>query len=235
MGALDTGWESPCRTSGTVRPVCCRGVARGLSDCELLLPDVADPWSERHAVFDWRPDRSEEVGRSDRREADGRAASACNASSTPAVYERGSSNTQARWRNRSRTWATRRAATSDVVSGVLSASMFGTFPRGATTEINADDRDGKMSCRCSSAETCASRDFPLDTFGRWSGICLGTMYFGTTVAPQTSFDILDRYTERGGTFIDTANCYSFWADPGDAPRARPPSASGCSDGAGTTT
>lgn len=47
-----------------------------------------------------------------------------------------------------------------------------------------------------------------------SAFCLGTMYFGTTVAPTAAFQILDRFTERGGTFIDTANCYAFWAGSG---------------------
>ncbi len=33
---------------------------------------------------------------------------------------------------------------------------------------------------------------------------------GTTVDEDTSFTILDRYVERGGTFIDTADNYAYW-------------------------
>ncbi len=45
-------------------------------------------------------------------------------------------------------------------------------------------------------------------------ISLGTMYFGTRVDEAASFAVLDRYLELGGTFIDTADCYAFWADGG---------------------
>ncbi|QMU67597.1 aldo/keto reductase [Streptacidiphilus sp. P02-A3a] len=45
-----------------------------------------------------------------------------------------------------------------------------------------------------------------------SSLCLGTLPFGTLVDEQTSFALLDRFTERGGTFVDTANCYCFWID-----------------------
>lgn len=37
------------------------------------------------------------------------------------------------------------------------------------------------------------------------------MMFGTTVDQTTSFALLDRFVERGGVWIDTADCYSFWA------------------------
>ncbi len=47
-----------------------------------------------------------------------------------------------------------------------------------------------------------------------STLCLGTMYFGTTVDEPTAFAILDRYVEAGGNFVDTANCYTFWVDGG---------------------
>jgi aryl-alcohol dehydrogenase-like predicted oxidoreductase len=43
-----------------------------------------------------------------------------------------------------------------------------------------------------------------------STICLGTMQMGTKIDEATSFAILDRFVEAGGTFIDTANSYSFW-------------------------
>ncbi len=39
---------------------------------------------------------------------------------------------------------------------------------------------------------------------------LGTMYFGTKVEERTSFDLLDFYTEQGGTFLDSANKYASW-------------------------
>ncbi|MEU0882403.1 aldo/keto reductase [Lentzea sp. NPDC005914] len=47
-----------------------------------------------------------------------------------------------------------------------------------------------------------------------SALCLGTMYFGTTVDEERAFAVLDRFVEAGGTFIDTANTYSFWVDGG---------------------
>ncbi|MGX5695241.1 aldo/keto reductase [Agromyces soli] len=43
-----------------------------------------------------------------------------------------------------------------------------------------------------------------------STICLGTMNLGTRVDEATSFAILDRFVEGGGTFIDTANNYNAW-------------------------
>ena len=39
------------------------------------------------------------------------------------------------------------------------------------------------------------------------------MYFGTRTDPSMSYALLDRFVEAGGTTIDTANCYAFWADP----------------------
>ncbi|HEY9328398.1 MAG TPA: aldo/keto reductase [Streptomyces sp.] len=44
-------------------------------------------------------------------------------------------------------------------------------------------------------------------------IVLGTMDFGTRVAPERAFEILDSFVAGGGIWLDTANCYSFWADP----------------------
>jgi aryl-alcohol dehydrogenase-like predicted oxidoreductase len=37
------------------------------------------------------------------------------------------------------------------------------------------------------------------------------MMFGTRVDEATSFALLDRFVELGGTWIDTADCYAFWA------------------------
>ncbi|WP_433063304.1 aldo/keto reductase [Dactylosporangium sp. CS-033363] len=42
-------------------------------------------------------------------------------------------------------------------------------------------------------------------------LVLGAMMFGTTVAEDTAFALLDRFVERGGEWIDTADCYAFWA------------------------
>ena len=44
-------------------------------------------------------------------------------------------------------------------------------------------------------------------------LVLGAMYFGTRVDDATSMALLDRFVDRGGTWIDTANCYAFWSDP----------------------
>ena len=43
-----------------------------------------------------------------------------------------------------------------------------------------------------------------------SSMGLGTMYFGTRVDEQASFDILDCYTDHGGSFLDSANKYASW-------------------------
>ena len=44
-------------------------------------------------------------------------------------------------------------------------------------------------------------------------IVLGAMYLGTRVNEATSMALLDRFVDQGGAWIDTANCYAFWADP----------------------
>ncbi|MFB4293832.1 aldo/keto reductase [Nonomuraea sp. ATR24] len=41
-------------------------------------------------------------------------------------------------------------------------------------------------------------------------IALGTNVFGWTADKETSFAILDAYTEAGGNFIDTADVYPYW-------------------------
>ncbi len=43
-----------------------------------------------------------------------------------------------------------------------------------------------------------------------STLCLGTMWMGTRTDEATSFAILDRFVEAGGTFLDTANNYNAW-------------------------
>lgn len=44
-------------------------------------------------------------------------------------------------------------------------------------------------------------------------IVLGAMNYGTTVDEQRSGALLDTFVELGGSWIDTADCYSFWNDP----------------------
>jgi aryl-alcohol dehydrogenase-like predicted oxidoreductase len=44
-----------------------------------------------------------------------------------------------------------------------------------------------------------------------SPLVLGAMMFGTTIDESTSVALLDRFVERGGVWIDTADCYAFWA------------------------
>jgi aryl-alcohol dehydrogenase-like predicted oxidoreductase len=44
-------------------------------------------------------------------------------------------------------------------------------------------------------------------------IVLGTMNYGTTVDEKRGHALLDHFVEQGGTWIDTANCYSFWNSP----------------------
>lgn len=47
---------------------------------------------------------------------------------------------------------------------------------------------------------------------RVSSLALGALPFGAVVDAETSFAILDRFREAGGTFLDTADCYCFWID-----------------------
>lgn len=49
-----------------------------------------------------------------------------------------------------------------------------------------------------------------NTGDKISCIGLGTMYFGSKVDEQTSFEMLDFYFDRGGTFLDSANKYASW-------------------------
>ncbi len=42
-------------------------------------------------------------------------------------------------------------------------------------------------------------------------LVLGAMTFGTAVDEATAFDLLDRFVDAGGRWIDTADCYAFWA------------------------
>lgn len=44
-----------------------------------------------------------------------------------------------------------------------------------------------------------------------SRVCLGTMTFGREADEETSFKLMDRFAERGGIFLDTADAYSTGA------------------------
>lgn len=44
-------------------------------------------------------------------------------------------------------------------------------------------------------------------------IVLGAMQFGTRIGEPEAFAMLDRFVERGGRWIDTANNYAFWEHP----------------------
>jgi aryl-alcohol dehydrogenase-like predicted oxidoreductase len=44
-------------------------------------------------------------------------------------------------------------------------------------------------------------------------LALGAMLFGTVQDERGSFEILDRFVDAGGVWIDTANCYAFWEHP----------------------
>ncbi|WP_030269792.1 aldo/keto reductase [Streptomyces sp. NRRL B-24484] len=45
-----------------------------------------------------------------------------------------------------------------------------------------------------------------------SVLSLGAMLMGTLTDEETSFAVLDRFVEAGGTFIDTSNNYAYWID-----------------------
>ncbi len=45
-----------------------------------------------------------------------------------------------------------------------------------------------------------------------SSLCLGCMYFGSSIDEAQSFRLLDLYRDAGGNFLDSANCYAFWID-----------------------
>ncbi|GAB2967482.1 aldo/keto reductase [Saccharothrix stipae] len=44
-------------------------------------------------------------------------------------------------------------------------------------------------------------------------LALGAMWFGTTTDERRSFELLDRFVDAGGGWIDTADSYAFWVDP----------------------
>jgi len=46
-------------------------------------------------------------------------------------------------------------------------------------------------------------------------VSLGCMLMGSKINKQDSFTALDRFTEIGGDFLDTANCYAWWIGKGE--------------------
>lgn len=54
-----------------------------------------------------------------------------------------------------------------------------------------------------------------------SELCLGAMYFGSQIDEETSYELLDRYYDAGGRFVDTANIYATWVEGHDAPESEP--------------
>jgi aryl-alcohol dehydrogenase-like predicted oxidoreductase len=45
-----------------------------------------------------------------------------------------------------------------------------------------------------------------------SALCLGVMYYGTSVSEADAYHLLDSYVDAGGAFIDTANVYARWVE-----------------------
>jgi aryl-alcohol dehydrogenase-like predicted oxidoreductase len=48
-----------------------------------------------------------------------------------------------------------------------------------------------------------------------AGLALGCMLMGTSTDEATAMEMLDRYVDAGGNFLDTANCYAWWPRAGD--------------------
>ena len=43
-----------------------------------------------------------------------------------------------------------------------------------------------------------------------SVVCLGTALMGSTITEARAFQMLDRYVEAGGNFLDSARIYADW-------------------------
>ena len=55
---------------------------------------------------------------------------------------------------------------------------------------------------------------PFGTTGELvSQYCLGCMVMGSQTDKKASFEMLDRFIDLEGNFLDTANCYAWWLDP----------------------
>ncbi|MGC0144774.1 aldo/keto reductase [Pseudactinotalea sp. Z1732] len=50
----------------------------------------------------------------------------------------------------------------------------------------------------------------MDTTTMNSPLVFGAMLLGARIDQEQSFALLDRFVERGGQWVDTANCYTFW-------------------------
>mgnify|MGYP006276034273 CR=1 FL=1 len=53
-----------------------------------------------------------------------------------------------------------------------------------------------------------------------SEFCLGCMQLGSRATGETIDALLDTFRDAGGTFLDTAHCYCFWAPCGDGASER---------------
>ncbi|MDR7380829.1 aldo/keto reductase [Promicromonospora iranensis] len=60
------------------------------------------------------------------------------------------------------------------------------------------------------SQTTTQREITHDTPPA-ERLVLGAMMFGTAIDEATSFAVLDRFVDAGGRWIDTADCYAFWA------------------------
>src|SRR3569833_651313 len=59
------------------------------------------------------------------------------------------------------------------------------------------------------------RTIPVGRTGEQvSQLALGCMLMGTSTDAPNAYAILDRYVAAGGSFLDTAACYAWWAGRG---------------------
>lgn len=52
--------------------------------------------------------------------------------------------------------------------------------------------------------------FPLTSQFQAPALMLGTANFGSSIPEKTAFSLMDRYTEAGGTLLDSAHVYGRW-------------------------
>ena len=48
-----------------------------------------------------------------------------------------------------------------------------------------------------------------------SAVSLGCTLMGSATDRAASFEMLDRFVDAGGDFLDTANCYAWWIGQGE--------------------
>src|SRR4051794_6128305 len=77
-------------------------------------------------------------------------------------------------------------------------------------------RKGVLDLECAPGPSVeAMRTIELGRTGEQiSALALGAMQMGNATGEPDSIRILDRYREIGGSFLDTADCYEWWARPG---------------------